>query len=143
MCLYCFDGEKVADRDIPVVKIMVESNGLFGMRVYRTPYMHERVSRRIIRGRRDYKAYGAEDVRKDSWFNSTTIKGGFIHTYGIGADKGRMWYALGYGERFVKFMCVIPAGCRYWSNDKTGEYASKSIRFCYEVPGNVFECSYL
>ena len=119
----------VSENDIPVVKVLVEKRNLLGMRVYKTPFMLKRVSRNVIQGKKALVASGKEYV--DSILDSLfCVEGGYIHTFAEGGwDKGYGFPRLDKGEKYVVFKCVIPAGERFFWDNKKGQYASKSIRF--------------
>ena len=128
MCLYCFDGEKVADRDIPVVKVLRCVRGMFGIVRYETPYMWERIRWDVLMGFRRMQAFGKEEIGR-TWLGNTEVGGGFIHTYST--ERVATMHTIGLSGENVLFCCIIPKGERYWTNGY--EYASKSIRFVKKV----------
>ena len=115
MCLLANEFEKIAEKDIVCYKEL-KYDQVLG--IFVTPFQQRWIGRRVLNGRRLYKARGKEEVKYDCYFQ---VGGGFVHSYA-------KLYSC-FGSRHVVWECVIPAGTRYWVSDDGTEYASKSLRF--------------
>lgn len=127
MCLISDDiRERVAERDIPCVKVLVRRDG----GVY-TPYFSERVCRIVLCGIFPMRAKGDENVVHGTYSGSAyvTVTGGFVHVYASRADYIH-WEWLWHDGGMIEFYdCVIPKGTRYWMSNDGSQYAAKKIRF--------------
>ena len=122
MCLISVEGEKIANVDIPCVKVLVRRDG----EVY-TPCFPKRVSRIVLCGIFPMRAKGEERVVHGTY--SAYVTGGFVHVYASRADCIH-WEWLWHDGGMIEFYdCVIPKGTRYWMSDDGSQYAAKKIRF--------------
>ncbi len=119
MCLLAKEFEKIAEKDVVCYKELRKYD-VFGIVV--TPIKRRWIGRRVLNGRRLYKARGREDVCYDSFAEAAVVSGGFVHSYAI---RDLLIPADGY----VCYKCIIPAGTKYWVSHNGTEYASKSLRF--------------
>ena len=124
MCLIANDYERIADEDVPCVKVLSYSDGWFY-----TPYKMRRVCDGVLNGRRLMRARGRECVDELGW-DQFSVGRGFVHTFSTMESAKSLWFPL--SGRVVYFDCVIPKGTRYWVSYDGMEYASKAIRFVKE-----------
>ncbi len=135
MCLYTYSEEKIAEHDIPVIKVLEKRElGYF------TPCTGMFVPENIINGKILMNATGKEEVLESLSTPATLVGKGFIHTYGEDSINSTDIVLLGslndyhvMGIKYTLFKCVIPKGTRYWYSGRDDQYASKSLRFVSEI----------
>lgn len=122
MCIFSVTGEKVAESDIVCYKQMRCLRG-----VVVSPLIGRFVSKRVLMGKRLYRARGIECVNVKGLDGGAFVDGGFVYSYVRKCNVVDNWMD------FIGYECVIPAGTRYWESYDGEIYASKSLRFVKRI----------
>lgn len=118
MCLVSYHEKYVAYKDIVCYKSLEERGGKIV-----TPFRHRRVPKRVLEGKRCFRAHGIPKIERYGEKNPPRVmrivSRGFIHVMSSPIVS----------EFFIIKKCIIPKGTVYYASDDGKEYAARKIKF--------------